>query len=56
MRTTPKLRAYLRRLRRKAPPPPPQAPRPGNAYHRCFSAHRRFEQLAPARKNPPAGR
>ena len=56
MRTTPKLRAYLRRMRREAPPPPPKTPLPDNPYHRCFTANRSFEELARARKNPPAGR
>lgn len=56
MRTTPKLRAYLRRLRRIAPSPQPKTPLPDNPYHRCFTANRSFEELARARKNPPAGR
>ena len=56
MRTTPKLRAYLRRLRRKAPPPPPQTPLPDHPYPPCLTAHPSFEELARARKNPPAGR
>ena len=56
MPTTPKPRAYLRRLRRKAPPPPPKTPLPDNPYPRCFTANRSFEELARARKNPPAGR
>ena len=54
MRTTPKLRTYLRRLRRKAPPL--KTPLPDNPYHRCFTANRSFEELARARKTPPAGR
>ena len=56
MRTTPKLRAFLRRLRKKPAPPPPKTPLPDNPYHRCFTANRSFEELARARKNPPAGR
>ena len=38
------------------PPPPPKTPLPDNPYHRCFTANRSFEELARARKNPPAGR
>ena len=46
MRTTPRLRAYLRRFRPKAAPAAPQMPLPDNPYHRCFTANRSFEELA----------
>ncbi|EFB74729.1 hypothetical protein [Subdoligranulum variabile] len=52
MRAGPKLRAYLRRLRKKPVPPPSRTPLPDNPYHRCFTANRSFEELARGRKNP----
>lgn len=52
MRTTPKLQAYLRRLRKPTPPPPPKTPLPDNPYHRCFTANRSFEELAARRQSP----
>lgn len=51
MRTTPKLQAYLRRLRKPTPPPSPKTPLPDNPYHRCFTANRSFEELV---RRPPA--
>lgn len=53
MRTTPRLRAYLRRLRKPAPPAPLKTPLPDNPYHRCFTANRSFEELARRRPFPP---
>lgn len=45
MRTTPKLRAYLRRFRRRPVPAAPKTPLPDNPYHRCFTANHSFEEL-----------
>lgn len=56
MRTTPKLRAYLKRLRKKPAPPAPQTPLPDNPYRRFFTANRSFEELARARKDRPGTR
>ena len=55
MRTTPRLRAYLRRFRKRSVPAAPKTPLPDNPYHRCFTANHSFEELARARKHPPAG-
>ena len=44
MRTTPRLRAYLRRFRPKAPAAP-QTPLPDHPDHRGFTANRSFEEL-----------
>lgn len=45
MRASPRLRAYLRRLRKPPQSPPPQTSLPDNPYHRCFTANRSFEEL-----------
>ena len=51
MRTTPRLRAYLRRFRKRSVPAAPKTPLPDNPYHRCFTADRSFEELV---RRPPA--
>lgn len=58
MRTTPRLRAYLRRFRPAPKAAPPKTPLPDNPYHRCFTANRSFEELVrPARPdNTPSHR
>lgn len=54
MRATPRLRAYLRRLRRPPAPPAPRQPLPDNPYHRCFTRNRSFEELVrPPAPKPP---
>ena len=52
MRASPRLRAYLRRLRKPPQSPPPQTPLPDNPYHPCFTANRSFGELV--RPPPPA--
>lgn len=55
MRTTPRLRAYLRRFRKAPKAPSPRTPLPDNPYHRCFTANRSFEELvrSPRREEMP---
>lgn len=56
MRTTPQLRAYLRRFRPKAAPAAPKTPLPDNPYHRCFTPNRSFEELVRRDRPGPAPR